>query len=1334
LADGSGYNAENPTLSESATAALNVLNRNPNGFVLMIEGGAVDWSNHSNNLNYAVGEMIDFNDAVQTVINWVEDPANGSSWSNTLLIVTGDHETGYLTAGPGVFPDQPLGTVNDTTIALEKIDNNTGFRASWDDWHNSGYIDPDETVNWSWNYSSHTNSLIPFYVKGAGAGLFAAYAVNNDPVRGYYIDNTNVFNVMNSVLSDFGAPESVITEPVHGAILSSASSNPYTISGTATDNVAVQSIEVSTNGGGTWNAAICSGCPGEDITWTYSWSLPADGSYTIRSRATDTSSNVETPGTGNTITVDRTAPLVNTTVPTNGATDVAVNSTVTINWNEAVDCTTVNTTNITSSSPGWSLSSCSGNQAVFMTSGQAVTTSYNVTVTTGVKDAAGNQMAASYPFSYTTGSTQALVVTAFTATSPSNSLNIPITSFTAADSCPAQSNVSVIAKRDTWKYNSDNFGNIGTTWKDTAYDDSGWSSGSGIFGFGETYINTIVGATGQWSEYFRKTFTICDAGAITALRLNATYDDGMSVYINGVQVVNAGVTGNPPAWNGGAAAHESNQTYEAFNLDAYIGSLVSGVNVIAVGAYNNNSTSSDLVFDGEVVISSTGGGGVTGYKITTTATPPLPGDAGWTSTAPATYTVGSDGTYTLYPWVKNASGSVSAVFATPRTVVADATAPTSGSAFTAIPGDTQCSLSWDAATDSGSGLHTTQAYEIRYQAGSDPGSCTGGSSLGPWGTATLSYPHTNIQNGTTYYYRLCYKDNVNNQSQFTGNPKTCTPSGSVCTLPDAVDNTSLSISGNWACDQTTSHDGVDSAKSAAITHNQTTSMSTTVVLAVSNTLTFWWKVSSEANYDYLRFYIDGVEQSGRISGEVNWQQKTFNIPSGSHTLEWRYTKDGSVNAGSDRGWVDQVVLAAPCTLPEAVDNTSLSITTGGSGNWACDQTTSHDGVDSAKSGVITHNQTTSMSTTVVFAVSNTLTFWWKVSSEANYDYLRFYIDGVEQAGSISGEINWQQKTFNIPSGSHTLEWRYTKDVSVNSGSDRGWVDQVDQVAVDTIAPEVSATLPADKAEDVALNSDVTITFSEDVDCTTVTTSTITSSSPGWSLSSCSGSQAVFNTGGQAGLTTYTVTVTTGVKDIAGNQLSAALQFIYTTIDNTAPIVTAFTVPATSTSLTIPINSFTATDNAVVTGYMITTTATPPLAGDAAWTETAPATYTAGSDGVQTLYPWAKDAVGNVSAVFATPRTVTITMRKWTGGGADNLASNPANWLNSLVPQNGDSVLFNGTSAKNCDWNISVTVGSLNLNSGYTGVFTLNTNLSITDSLIISDGTFITDAGNLTVGQ
>ena len=191
------YSMENPTLAESAKAALTVLHKNPNGFVLMIEGGAVDWASHSNNMDLMIGEMIDFNEAVQTVIDWVDDPNNDSDWSNTLVIITADHETGYLTASPGIFQDQPLGEVSDATLELEKIIfNSEGLRASWVDSDNDNVIDPSELVYWAWNSGGHTNTLIPLYARGAGAELFQDYAVGYDSVRGPYLDNTDVFSLM----------------------------------------------------------------------------------------------------------------------------------------------------------------------------------------------------------------------------------------------------------------------------------------------------------------------------------------------------------------------------------------------------------------------------------------------------------------------------------------------------------------------------------------------------------------------------------------------------------------------------------------------------------------------------------------------------------------------------------------------------------------------------------------------------------------------------------------------------------------------------------------------------------------------------------------------------------------------------------------------------------------------------------------------------------------------------------------------------------------------------------------------------------------------------------
>ena len=129
------------------------------------------------------------------------------------------------------------------------------------------------------------------------------------------------------------------------------------------------------------------------------------------------------------------------------------------------------------------------------------------------------------------------------------------------------------------------------------------------------------------------------------------------------------------------------------------------------------------------------------------------------------------------------------------------------------------------------------------------------------------------------------------------------------------------------------------------------------------------------------------------------------------------------------------------TLEAAVDNTTYSYTTGGNrpfwgavGSWAT------NGGDCATSGTITDGQSSSFSTTV--SCIDQVSFRWRADSEANYDFLRFYIDGVQQA-AISGITAWSIQTYALdPNTDHTLEWRYTKDGSISSGLDRGFVDQV----------------------------------------------------------------------------------------------------------------------------------------------------------------------------------------------------------------------------------------------------------------------------------------------------
>jgi len=102
-------------------------------------------------------------------------------------------------------------------------------------------------------------------------------------------------------------------------------------------------------------------------------------------------------------------------------------------------------------------------------------------------------------------------------------------------------------------------------------------------------------------------------------------------------------------------------------------------------------------------------------------------------------------------------------------------------------------------------------------------------------------------------------------------------------------------------------------------------------------------------------------------------------------------------------------------------------------------------------------------------------------------------------------------------------------------------------------------------------------------------------------------------------------------------------------DTTAPTVTAFTIPSTAASTTVSITTFTATDNISVTAYLLTETASTPASTNPNWSGTVPTAYTFTSAGSKTLYAWAKDAAGNVSA--STPASVTITITTNTGGNA-----------------------------------------------------------------------------------
>ena len=89
--------------------------------------------------------------------------------------------------------------------------------------------------------------------------------------------------------------------------------------------------------------------------------------------------------------------------------------------------------------------------------------------------------------------------------------------------------------------------------------------------------------------------------------------------------------------------------------------------------------------------------------------------------------------------------------------------------------------------------------------------------------------------------------------------------------------------------------------------NSSYSATLTVEVAAAGNMTFMYKVSSEANYDKLHYYMDGVEKQV-WSGVVDWTQYTQAVTVGTHTFKWEYTKDGTVNSNDDCGYIDDIVF------------------------------------------------------------------------------------------------------------------------------------------------------------------------------------------------------------------------------------------------------------------------------------------------------------------------------------------------------------------------------------------------------------------------------------------
>ncbi len=109
----------------------------------------------------------------------------------------------------------------------------------------------------------------------------------------------------------------------------------------------------------------------------------------------------------------------------------------------------------------------------------------------------------------------------------------------------------------------------------------------------------------------------------------------------------------------------------------------------------------------------------------------------------------------------------------------------------------------------------------------------------------------------------------------------------------------------WQVSSQGAYKGIFSARSGQIGNSQSSFISLSLDVVSSGKIMFARRVSSEQGFDFLKFYIDGVEMS-RWSGSISWGEVSFPVSVGWHTFTWSYEKDGAGTSGIDAALIDEI--------------------------------------------------------------------------------------------------------------------------------------------------------------------------------------------------------------------------------------------------------------------------------------------------------------------------------------------------------------------------------------------------------------------------------------------
>jgi hypothetical protein len=301
---------------------------------------------------------------------------------------------------------------------------------------------------------------------------------------------------------------------------------------------------------------------------------------------------------------------------------------------------------------------------------------------------------------------------------------------------------------------------------------------------------------------------------------------------------------------------------------------------------------------------------IMGYYLSDSETSPDPSTSGWVSLASQerfsttlSKTISAtEQSHSFYVWFRDSHGNISD--SATDSITYDATAPGAGSVSINSGSSTTSSQSVTLTLSATDAVGITAYYAS--ESSSTPSlSDSGWVSLGST-TSLYTQVSFNLSSGTgTKTVYVWYRDFAGNTSSVVNDGINLQPGYD---FEDGSVPSNFTMTGNksWYVTSSTAASGSYSLRSGSITHNQSSCFSFTES-TTSGSFSFYYGISSESGYDYLRFYLNG-SSSTYGSGSQSWRQYVLTVSSGTNTFKWCYTKDGSVSSEYDAAWIDDIQM------------------------------------------------------------------------------------------------------------------------------------------------------------------------------------------------------------------------------------------------------------------------------------------------------------------------------------------------------------------------------------------------------------------------------------------